>query len=164
MKRSRTKPRGDRRLLALVQFFAFLVAAFGGIGLYSWYTSRPLDQPTATVSGTVVSTHGPAWYSKGAGAANVQYAVGGTDYQIKTRQAPGDYFLRIGDVTPIEYVVAAPATARAVWAVDSARSDARVCFWIAGICAGLGLVSCGGWWLSSGRRGGLFGWGGRRFG
>lgn len=156
LKRSRTGPkrRGGGRLLALVQFFAFLTAAFGGLGLYSSHLSRPLDQPTARASGTVVSTHESTWFPKRAGSASVRYAVGGADYLIKTRRDPGEHFLRIGDVVPVEYAVAAPAAARGVWAADAARSDATVCFWIAGVCAGLGLVSFGGWWRSSGRRGG----------
>ncbi|MEU4604216.1 hypothetical protein AB0F43_14645 [Kribbella sp. NPDC023972] len=106
--------------------------------------------------GTVFAEREPGWFDKGSGTVIVRYTVGGVDYLIETARDPGDRFLRAGDVVPIEYVVARPADGRSVWAVEAARSDAVFGLTVAGICAGLGVISGVGYlvgrWRSSGRR------------
>jgi hypothetical protein len=140
--------------LSLALFFAIMTVFIGADGAYSWRESRPRSQPTAVADGTVVAEREPTWFDKGSGTAIVRYTVGGVDYSIETGRDPGDRFLRAGDVVPIEYVVARPADGRSTWAVEAARSDAVFGLTVAGICAGIGLVSGIGYLVGRRRSGG----------
>ncbi|MFC6161674.1 hypothetical protein [Kribbella jiaozuonensis] len=144
--------------VSLVLFCLLMTLAFGGEWVHARKLSRPLDGPTATTTGTVATVHEPPWWDNGSGSADIRYAVAGTDYVIETGRDPGEHFLALDEVVPVEYVVGGPATARCVWTVESARSDAAFWFWLAAGCAGLGLLSLSGFlvgrWRSSGRRGG----------
>jgi hypothetical protein len=141
-----------------VLFFALMTVAFGSLGLHARSVARPSDQPTATTNGTVVKIHEPGWFDKGSGTVDIRYAVSGVEHTFNTTRDPGEHFLRLGDVVPVEYVVAEPGKGRSTWAVESARSDQTFWLWLAGGCAGLGLLSgagyLGGRLRSSGRRGG----------
>ncbi|WP_327637302.1 hypothetical protein OHB24_02620 [Kribbella sp. NBC_00482] len=140
--------------LSLVLFFALMTVAFGGLGLHARSVAQVADQPTTITSGTVVKIHEPGWFDKGSGTVDIRYAVSGVEHTFNTARDPGEHFLRLGDVVPVEYVVAEPGTARSTWAVESARSDRTFWLWLAGGCAVLGLLSGVGWLRSSGRRGG----------
>ncbi len=144
--------------LSLVLFFVIITVPFGGLGLQARNAARPAEQPTATASGTVVAIHEPRWFEKGSGTVDVRYAVSGAEHTFNTGRDPGEHVLRLGDVVPVEYVVAEPGNGRCTWAVESARSDQTFWLWLAGICAVLGLLSGAGWLggrlRSSGRRGG----------
>lgn len=143
---------------ALVLFFVVMTVVIGADGTLSWHSSRPRHEPTAVVDGTVIAELEPGWFDRGPGKVTIRYAVGAVDYSIDVGRDPGDRFFRTGDVVPVEYVIARPADGRSAWNVESARSDARFGFWVAGICGGLGVLSgagyVGGRWRSSGRRGG----------
>ncbi|RZU18868.1 hypothetical protein EV645_1068 [Kribbella rubisoli] len=144
--------------VSLVLFFVLMTLAFGGLWVHHRQLARPWDGPTATTSGTVVTVHEPAWWEKGSGSVDIRYSVAGADYVIETGRDPGEHFLAVGEVVPVEYVVTRPAAGRCVWTVESARSDASFWFWLSAGCAGLGLLSLIGFlagrWRSSGRRGG----------
>lgn len=145
--------------LSLVLFFVIIAVPFGGLGLQARSAARPADGPTATTNGTVVAIHEPSWFDKGSGTVDIRYGVSGVEHTFKTGRDPGDeHFFRLGDVVPVEYVVAEPGKGRSTWAVESARSDQTFWLWLAGGCAVLGLLSGAGWLVgrlrSSGRRGG----------
>ncbi|TCC18055.1 hypothetical protein [Kribbella speibonae] len=151
--------RGGRQVpLSLVSFFALMAVIFGGLGLAARSASQPADEPTAVTNGTVVAIHEPGLLDKGSGSVDIRYTVGGVDHTFETDRDPGDHFLRLGDVVPVEYVVADPSKGRAIWEVEAAGEDKAGWLWIAGICAVLGLLSGAGYlvgrWRSSGRRGG----------
>lgn len=141
--------------VSLVLFFALMTVAFGGLWVHARQVSQPWDRPTATTNGTVVTVHEPPWWEKGSGSVDIRYSVAGADYVIETGRDPGEHVLAVGEVVPIQYVVAAPADARCVWTVESARSDATFWFWLSAGCAVLGLLSLIGFlvgrWRSSGR-------------
>jgi hypothetical protein len=141
-----------------VGFFLIIAVPFGVLGLHARSVAQPAEQPTAITNGTVVAVHEPAWHEKGSGSVDIRYTVNGVDHTFETTRDPGDHFLRLGDVVPVEYVVAEPAKARSTWAVEAAREDAVFWPWLAGICAVLGLLSGAGYvagrWRSSARRAG----------
>jgi hypothetical protein len=142
----------------LVVFFVLMAAAFGSLGLHARSVARPADQPTATTNGTVVKVHEPGLLDKGSGTVDIRYSVGGVDHTFNTGRDPGEHVLALGEVVPVEYVIADPARGRAVWTVESARDDKT--FWLAlgGGCGVLALLSGAGYLVgrlrSSGRRGG----------
>ncbi|WP_329002690.1 hypothetical protein OHA18_05980 [Kribbella sp. NBC_00709] len=144
--------------VSLVLFFVLITLPFGSLWMHARQLSRPWDGPTATTSGTVVTVHEPDWWEEGSGSVDIRYSVAGTNYEFETGRDPGEHFLAVGEVVPVEYVVAGPAAGRCVWTVESARSDATFWFWLSAGCAGLGLLSLIGFlagrWRSSGRRGG----------
>jgi hypothetical protein len=144
--------------LSLVLFFVLVAIPFGSLGLHARSAARPLDQPTAITDGTVVTVHEPGWFDEGSGTVDIRYAVGGVEHTFETDRDPGEHFFRVGDVVPVEYVVANPGKARSTWAVESARSDQTFWLWLGGSCAGLAVLSGAGYLVgrlrSSGRRGG----------
>ncbi|RZT19973.1 hypothetical protein EV649_3113 [Kribbella sp. VKM Ac-2569] len=143
---------------SLVAFFLLIAIPFGALGLHARSVARPADEPTAITHGTVVVIHEPGLLDKSSGTVDIRYSVGGVDHTFETDRDPGEHFFRLGDVVPVEYVIAEPAKGRAVWAVESARDDRGFWLWLAGICAVLGLLSGAGYLVgrlrSSGRRGG----------
>ncbi|WP_350281464.1 DUF3592 domain-containing protein [Kribbella sp. HUAS MG21] len=143
---------------SLVGFFLLIAVLFGALGLHARSVARPMGQPTATTNGTVVAVHEPGWSEKGSGSVDIRYTVAGVDHTFESDRDPGEHFLRLGDVVPVEYVVAEPTRARSTWVVESAREDGVYWPWLAGICAVLGLLSGLGYVVgrsrSSARRGG----------
>ncbi|MEV0789275.1 hypothetical protein [Kribbella sp. NPDC050459] len=143
---------------SLVLFFLIVAVPFGSLGLNARSAGRPAEQPTAITNGTVVVIHEPGLLDKSSGTVDIRYSVAGADHTFETDRDAGDHTFRLGDVVPVEYVVAEPAKGRAVWAVESAREDTVFWLWLAGICAALGLLSGAGYlvgrWRSSARRGG----------
>ncbi|NIK57084.1 DUF3592 domain-containing protein [Kribbella shirazensis] len=143
---------------SLVGFFLLIAVLFGALGLHARSVARPANQATAITNGTVVAVHEPGWFDRGSGSVDIRYTVAGVGHTIESTRDPGEHFLRLGDVVPIEYVVAEPAKGRSTWVVESAREDRVFWLWLAGICAGLGLLSGAGYAVgrlrSSGRRGG----------
>ena len=142
----------------LVLFFVLVSIPFGALGLHARSVARPADQATAVTNGTVVKIHEPGLLDKSSGTVDIRYSVAGADHTFETDRDAGDHIFRLGDVVPVEYVVAEPAKGRAAWAVESAREDTVFWLWLAGICAALGLLSGAGYlvgrWRSSARRGG----------
>ncbi|MGW5194699.1 hypothetical protein ACWEOO_35955 [Kribbella sp. NPDC004138] len=143
---------------SLVLFFLIVAVPFGSLGLHARSAGRPAEQPTAITNGTVVVIHEPGLLDKSSGTVDIRYSVAGADHTFETDRDAGDHTFRLGDLVPVEYVVAEPAKGRAVWAVESAREDTVFWLWLAGICAALGLISGAGYlvgrWRSSARRGG----------
>ncbi|MET9317807.1 hypothetical protein ABZX12_38800 [Kribbella sp. NPDC003505] len=143
---------------SLVLFFVLVAIPFGALGLHARSAAASADGPTAITDGTVVAIHEPRLLDKGSGTVDIRYSVGGADHSFETDRDAGDDIFRLGDVVPVEYVVAEPGKARAVWAVESAREDAVFWLWLSGVCAGLGVLSGVGYlvgrWRSSARRGG----------
>lgn len=142
----------------LVTLFLVIAVLFGALGLQARSAARPADGPAAITNGTVVVIHGPSVLNKGSGTAEIRYSVGGVGYTFETGRDFGEHVLALGEVLPVEYVIAEPAKGRAVGAVEAARDDQGFWLWLAAICAGLGLLSGAGYlvgrWRSSGRRGG----------
>jgi hypothetical protein len=136
-----------------VGFFVLMTVAFGALAAHSWYGSRSWDEPTALVDGSVVAVHKPSVFSKGSGKVDVRYTVGGQEHTIKIGADPGDRFLRMGDALPVEYSTGDPNRARAVWAVESSRSD--VTFWgiSAALCGVLGIATGVGYLVGPRQRG-----------
>jgi hypothetical protein len=143
---------------SLVAFFLLIAIPFGALGLQARSAARPADGPTAITNGTVVLIHEPSLLDKGSGTVDIRYSVDGVDHTFETGRDPGEHFFRLGDVVPVEYVIAEPAKGRAVWAVESAQDDRGFWLWLGGGCGVLGLLSgvgyLGGRLRSSGRRGG----------
>ncbi|GAB3948549.1 hypothetical protein GCM10029976_079950 [Kribbella albertanoniae] len=137
----------------MVAFFALMVL-FAGVGsTYFWYRTRPLPSPVAVADGRVVEIREPGWFDRGSGSVVVRYVVSGADHVIETRRHPGDHFLQLGDVVPVEYSGPNPAEGRSVWAIEERQEDYRYLRIGALVCAGLGLLSGMGWgvgrWRSS---------------
>ncbi|GAA1605345.1 hypothetical protein GCM10009789_69130 [Kribbella sancticallisti] len=126
---------------SLVAFFGLMVVIFGSLGVKAWHDSRPWDEPTAVVDGAVVEVEEPGWIDKGAGSVLVRYVVAAKDHVIEIDRDPGEHFLRLDDRLPVEYAVARPARARAVWEVESAREDRTGWAVMTGLCGVLGAAS-----------------------
>ncbi|HWD81659.1 MAG TPA: hypothetical protein VG497_22345 [Kribbella sp.] len=143
---------------SLVAFFVVISIPFGALGFEARSAARPAEGPTALTNGTVTAVHEPGWFEKGSGSVEIRYVVDGTAHTFEATRDPGEHFFRLGDVVPVEYVVAEPAKGRSTWVVESARSDQAFWLWSAGICGGLGVLSAAGYLVgrlrSSGRRGG----------
>lgn len=143
---------------SLVAFFLLIAVPFGALGFEARSAARPVPGPTAFANGAVVKVHEPGWFEKSSGSVEIRYVVDGTTYTFEATRDPGDHFFRLGDVVPVEYVVAEPAKGRSTWVVESARSDQAFWLWSAAVCGGLGVVTGVGYLVgrlrSSGRRGG----------
>jgi hypothetical protein len=146
--------RGERLVPAsLIGFLALIGVFFGFLAANAWHDSRSWDEPTAVVNGVVVQVDGPGPIERDSGTAVVRYSVGPDDHTIEIGRNPDDeHFLSLGDVLPVEYAVARPGQARAVWAVESARDD--LTFWglSAGACAVLAAASGVGYLVGRRRR------------
>jgi hypothetical protein len=130
---------------SLVAFLALMTAAAAGGSLYSWYQSRPLPSPTVVVDGKVVEEREPAWFSKGDGSVIIRYDVPGGSRSFESKRDPGEHFLRLGDVVPVEYSAQDPANGRSTWVAEDSRGDAKFLRIAAGSLGGLGLISGVGW-------------------
>lgn len=126
---------------SLVGFFALMAVVFGFLASQSWQSSRPWHGGTAVVDGSVVELVEPGFTGRSAGEVIVRYVVSGSEYRLETGRDPGDHFFRLNDVLPVEYVVAGPARARAVWAVESARADLHLWTVVSGLCAVLSIAT-----------------------
>ncbi|HET6295398.1 MAG TPA: hypothetical protein VFG33_18575 [Kribbella sp.] len=135
---------------SLVGFFALIAVIFGFLAANAWHDSQPWDEPTAVVDGVVVEVDGPGAIERGSGKALVRYS---DDHTIEISRDPDDeHFLQLRDVLPVEYAVARPGRARAVWAVESARGDLTLWGLLAGTCAVLAVASGVGYVVGRRRR------------
>lgn len=126
---------------SLVGFFAIVAVIFGAVGVHAWQVSRPWSEPTAVVDGVVVNFHEPGLIEKGAGTVVVRYTVDGSSHTLEIDADTGGRVIKVGDTLPVEYAVNRPARARAVWTVETARTDAPIWAGLSGLCAVLGAAS-----------------------
>ncbi|WP_020385555.1 hypothetical protein [Kribbella catacumbae] len=134
-------------------FFLLMTLCFGFLAGTSWQDSLAWDEATAVVDGTVVEIFEPGLMVKGSGSVLVRYVAGGAEYEIEIGRDLGEHFLRLGDVLPIEYAAARPGRARAVWAVETARSDLGLWAVTAGLFAVLATASGAGYLVGQLQRG-----------
>ncbi|MFK4087328.1 hypothetical protein ACI2LF_24685 [Kribbella sp. NPDC020789] len=130
---------------SLVAFLALMTTAATVGSLYFWYDSRPLPSPTVVADGKVIEEREPAWYSKGDGSVIIQYDAPGGTRSFESGRDPGDHFLRLGDVVPVEYSAQHPSNGRSTWMVEDARENTTILRISALSCAGLGVISAAAW-------------------
>ncbi|MEU4394826.1 hypothetical protein [Kribbella sp. NPDC023855] len=129
-----------------------MTLCFGFLAAQSWKDSQAWDEASAVVDGVVVEVFEPGLMEKGSGSVLVRYAAGGAEYELEIGRDPGEHFLRLKDSLPIEYAVARPSQARAVWAVEAARADRGLWIVIAGLCAVLAIGTGVGYLVGMSRR------------
>ncbi|NEA32111.1 hypothetical protein [Streptomyces sp. SID13031] len=119
-----------------------LAVIFGGVLTWvAWRDSRPWDEATAVVDGTVIDVWEPGHGQSEPGQAILRYVVGGAEYQIESESQLDDRMVQVNEVLPIEYAVAQPSRGRAVWEVWGARSNLRPTAYLTGGAGVLGLLA-----------------------
>jgi hypothetical protein len=119
-----------------------LAVIFGGVLTWvAWRDSRPWNEATAVVDGTVIDVREPGYGQNGPGQAILRYVVGGAEYQIASDSELDDRTVQLNQVLPIEYAVARPSRGRAVWEVWGARSNLRLTAYVTAGAGALGLLA-----------------------